>query len=387
MITRNCSVYLVLLFVFIFTSLSNSQEAGEIESYPVEAIQDDENLIDSNEVYKKQFDSLSKDGEWIEVDKSEFLQELNNLTGEEISYEYPYYTNILYFWRPFVANSYWNPYMNGGWTFSDYGWVWLSNYSWGWGPYNYGRWYFSNMYGWLWLPGNVWAANWVYWRYNGINIGWYPCYPNYYHGNVSQSVKATRHYNTLPKNWVFVRVGDFTKMPDDNVMLKSGENADILKNSEVVSASLFSESKMKFTYSGPDVNTISKATGKKIIPKQIVGTDLKRKPHEYNSYITTYVNREIKLTDTPFKTDDATDGKSNANNPEINYPRNRENKAKEKQSDQRSYESGSDYIFRDSGSDSNSGSNNTKNESSTKTINRSDGSSNTNSNDVKRNEK
>ncbi len=46
-------------------------------------------------------------------------------------------------WRPTVAvwNSSWRPYGDGGrWLWTDCGWYWHSDYSWGWAPFHYGRW-------------------------------------------------------------------------------------------------------------------------------------------------------------------------------------------------------------------------------------------------------
>ena len=46
-------------------------------------------------------------------------------------------------WQPMVAsvNSGWMPYRDRGcWVLTDDGWYWASDYSWGWGPFHYGRW-------------------------------------------------------------------------------------------------------------------------------------------------------------------------------------------------------------------------------------------------------
>jgi len=45
-------------------------------------------------------------------------------------------------WQPtaVVGNPNWQPYFNGGrWLYTDCGWYWLSDYSWGWAPFHYGR--------------------------------------------------------------------------------------------------------------------------------------------------------------------------------------------------------------------------------------------------------
>ena len=83
-------------------------------------------------------------------------------------------------WQPttVIVNAGWQPYCDGGrWVYTDYGWYWLSGYSWGWAPFHYGRWFRHNHYGWCWAPGSTWGPSWVSWRYNGNYCGWAPLPP------------------------------------------------------------------------------------------------------------------------------------------------------------------------------------------------------------------
>jgi hypothetical protein len=71
-------------------------------------------------------------------------------------------------WQPTVAiaNSYWRPYSNAGrWLWTDNGWYWYSDYTWGWAPFHYGRWCSYPRVGWIWVPDTVWGPSWVSWRY------------------------------------------------------------------------------------------------------------------------------------------------------------------------------------------------------------------------------
>lgn len=84
-------------------------------------------------------------------------------------------------WRPTVViyDAGWRPYCdNGRWVYTDRGWYWMSNYSWGWTTFHYGRWFYTAGYGWCWWPDTVWAPSWVYWRYNDSYCGWAPLPPH-----------------------------------------------------------------------------------------------------------------------------------------------------------------------------------------------------------------
>ncbi len=73
------------------------------------------------------------------------------------------------------------PYATGGnWRYSNAGWTFVSDWSWGWAPFHYGRWYRAPRWGWVWVPGRTWAPAWVDWRYGDGYIGWAPLPPRRY---------------------------------------------------------------------------------------------------------------------------------------------------------------------------------------------------------------
>lgn len=80
-------------------------------------------------------------------------------------------------WRPQRVSRTWRPYTVGYWTYTDYGWTWVSEEDWGWATYHYGRWVFDRQYGWVWVPGRTWAPAYVAWRYGNGYIGWAPLPP------------------------------------------------------------------------------------------------------------------------------------------------------------------------------------------------------------------
>ena len=82
-------------------------------------------------------------------------------------------------WRPTVVNydTGWRPYCDRGhWVYTDCGWYWDSDYSWG-VTFHYGRWFRNDRFGWCWYPDTVWGPSWVTWRSSGDYCGWAPLPP------------------------------------------------------------------------------------------------------------------------------------------------------------------------------------------------------------------
>ncbi len=83
-------------------------------------------------------------------------------------------------WRPTAAltDHQWRPYTEmGHWVYTDSGWFWRSDYSWGQITFHYGRW-FQNEGRWVWMPGYDWAPAWVCWREAEGYLGWAPLPPD-----------------------------------------------------------------------------------------------------------------------------------------------------------------------------------------------------------------
>jgi Family of unknown function (DUF6600) len=272
------SLVLSVLLSCTFLKAQETPDESEDSNKPVvDSIDINENLLDSNEAYKKQFDSLSNEGEWKKVNKSEFLRDLTENTGEDFDIDYSGTPEVVYVWRPYCAGPYWNPYINGNWVFTYYGWIWVSFYNWGWGPYNYGRWYCSNLYGWVWLPGRIWAPNWVTWRYHNNYVGWYPTCPRVYWRNHRNIICTNNLFSYVPSNWVFVKKDDFIKKIDHTTIISAGSNAGILTQARKTSTTTYAVAgSPKIKYNGPDVNDISKETGKIISPKEVIVTNTKK---------------------------------------------------------------------------------------------------------------
>ncbi len=87
-----------------------------------------------------------------------------------------------YVWQPTINDPDWAPYTEGHWVYSDAGWTWASDESFGWATYHYGRWVNLNGIGWCWVPGYTWAPAWVSWRYGDGYCGWAPLPPDSFVG-------------------------------------------------------------------------------------------------------------------------------------------------------------------------------------------------------------
>jgi hypothetical protein len=84
-----------------------------------------------------------------------------------------------YVWSPNVSivGTGFSPYATcGRWTLTEYGWTWVSDWSWGWAPFHYGRW-ITRAGRWSWVPGSMWGPAWVSWRSGGGYVGWTPLPP------------------------------------------------------------------------------------------------------------------------------------------------------------------------------------------------------------------
>ena len=121
-------------------------------------------------------------------------------------------------WQPtvVVGNPAWQPYCDAGnWSYTDCGWCWVSNYSWGWAPFHYGRWFHNTRWGWCWAPDVVWGPAWVSWRYNAGYCGWAPlppaaCYrPGFGFTFFGQSVGFNFGFGLSPNFFVFVPLDHF----------------------------------------------------------------------------------------------------------------------------------------------------------------------------------
>lgn len=146
-------------------------------------------------------------------------------------------------WRPTVAvcNSAWRPYGDcGRWLWTSAGWYWYSDYSWGWGPFHYGRWFCPPGLGWVWAPGRCWGPSWVSWRYTPSYCGWAPlppaaCYvprSGFYFNSASVGIGCD--FGLSASAYVFLPYNRFCDRRPYNYYVGGGHAQAIYKDSAVI---------------------------------------------------------------------------------------------------------------------------------------------------------
>jgi hypothetical protein len=175
--------------------------------------------------------------------------------------------------RPYLTNGYWD--------YSDQGWIWMSNYSWGWAPFHYGRWLYDDLYGWLWVPGYEWSPAWVTWGMFDDYYAWAPLLPEVnvgYHFNNWHP--SSFYWNVCNKDHIYDR--DIYKDVVNREMTSNFANRiDIINN--------FGTTRLHNQYydRGPDVLDVQKYTVHRIESAKIRDVN--------NSGITKHSGNEIEV--------------------------------------------------------------------------------------------
>jgi hypothetical protein len=193
--------------------------------------------------YQSFYDELAPYGSWI---------------------DYPGYG---YVWRPDAGPDF-KPYStNGDWVYTDAGWAWASDYSWGWAPFHYGRWFYEGGYGWMWIPGNEWAPAWVSWRKNDDYYGWAPLGPN-----VSVNI-ALSSYSPPVNYWNFVPRTYMGRPEAKNYYVNESRNVTIVNNTTIINNNTTiinntgGSNRTRIAYApGPDPGEVTRVTGSPLRP-------------------------------------------------------------------------------------------------------------------------
>jgi ferric-dicitrate binding protein FerR (iron transport regulator) len=146
--------------------------------------------------------------------RPEYLpEEIAPYAGElESSGTWYYESEVGHVWRPHVGPG-WQPYSDGRWIWTAYGWTWVPYEGWGWAPFHYGRWGRSASLGWYWIPSAGWGPAWVSWAVGPSYVGWCPLgyrdRPTLVYGRRDRGRAVARGEAVAASNpWTFVRPGD-----------------------------------------------------------------------------------------------------------------------------------------------------------------------------------
>jgi DNA segregation ATPase FtsK/SpoIIIE-like protein len=167
-----------------------------------------------------------------------------------------------YIWVPQTSG--FIPYhSNGHWVYTNIGWTWVSDYSWGWAPFHYGRWYYDSFYGWAWVPGTQWGPAWVTWR-STPDYGWAPIAPG-----ITMQVAYSNAYNLPYNQWTFVRDSDFGRSNISNYYVSTTNNVTIIKNTTIIN-NVRKDKKQNINYhAGPSQKDVKTRTGRTYTPVAI----------------------------------------------------------------------------------------------------------------------
>jgi hypothetical protein len=162
-------------------------------------------------------------------------------------------------WCPRHVESGWQPYLNGRWYYTDYGWTWFSFDPWGGDPYHYGTWVFEADWGWVWVPGTIWAPAWVTWCDEGGYIGWAPVPPSFSIGLVGYSGPAIVD---PPRSYVFVPTRSFVVADVRTVRVDPAQNVSLVSRGRRITS--FAVSNHVVRTGGPQVSRIQKVAGTRV---------------------------------------------------------------------------------------------------------------------------
>ena len=134
-------------------------------------------------------------------------------------------------WVPARVGADWQPYSNGQWIYTEYGWTWVSDDPWGGNPYHYGTWTSIAGLGWAWVPGTVWAPAWVTWSYSNSYVGWAPIPPTVVFG---ASGYAGAPVIVSQTQYVFVTTNNFVGRNVSSVRIPQQQSAQIFRETRPV---------------------------------------------------------------------------------------------------------------------------------------------------------
>jgi hypothetical protein len=180
-------------------------------------------------------------------------------------------------WQPNIVTtrSDWQPYRDDGhWVWTDAGWFWASDYSWGWAPFHYGRWWLSPQWGWVWFPDTTWSPSWVTWRTYENYCGWAPLPPTTIFVDNGFRFRNTFvgfgfDFGLSPDCFTFVDFPHFFFHDFHHRHLRRDRVHQFFNRCKVVNHFAFDRHK-RIINRGIDVNHVARFTGKRIDTARVV---------------------------------------------------------------------------------------------------------------------
>jgi hypothetical protein len=161
-------------------------------------------------------------------------------------------------WQPAVYRAGWNPYYDGHWVYTDCGWTWVSDYTWGDVAYHYGTWVDDPRYGWVWVPGYTWAPAWVTFRTGPDYIGWAPVAPAFSIGASAPSASSS---------FVFVPTREFAALRLRRHIVPESRRTTVVNQTTIVNNLTVRNNVV--VNRGPDLRSIERATRRTFRPQPI----------------------------------------------------------------------------------------------------------------------
>ena len=155
-------------------------------------------------------------------------------------------------WQPNVSAD-WQPFYDGHWVWTSYGWMWDSYEPFGWVVYHYGYWDNDPQFGWIWIPTYQWTPANVNWYNQNGYIGWSP--------QPSPEFINSHLYSDSQNNWLVVPQQNFI---DNNVSRYRTRDNSVIANIRNNEGSR-----------SPDIHTIENVTNQRITVINIVNEKIK----------------------------------------------------------------------------------------------------------------
>jgi hypothetical protein len=163
-------------------------------------------------------------------------------------------------WVPSGIARGWDPYWDGEWLWTDYGWTWASYDPWGDIPYHYGTWAWVDPYGWVWVPGTIWAPAWVTWAWTDSYIGWAPVPATFV---ISSSGYVGSPIVVAATRYVFVPATQFVGVNVSTVRVAESRNTTILPQARTATRFAVSGGIVRTTAS-PPLDFVQRVSGKRV---------------------------------------------------------------------------------------------------------------------------